>query len=202
MRWTEAGFGPRVGLEKLLVISMTGPLGHLGRYPAWKEPMNQRDQQNLRKLGVCQFSIGFLLCAVLISSLLCGWWIDRRRLMEQIPPDPQLTTRTYELKNGSSTKIAETLSGLLGQPGTIQAYQPKQSIIVTATQQTHDQIRIMLNHLDRVGTEYVADSTRPQATTKFTGCSVPRFGITMRWTEAGWAVALGFDPPRRIGNFR
>ena len=114
-----------------------------------------RSEHPTRKRG--QFSISFLVFTILICSLMLGWWNDRRQLLEQIPTEPKLIPRSYAVQNVDASQVAAKLQELYsGGDEVINAFAPTNSLIVNADQQKHEQIALLLKHLDQATSKRLA----------------------------------------------
>lgn len=86
--------------------------------------------------------------------MLLGWWVDRSNLKKQIPPEPVHIVRTYRCTNASCDVAADTLNTVF-ETQVAWTFEKNNSVIINCEEKFHKQIRLMLQHIDRKGTEYV-----------------------------------------------
>ena len=75
-------------------------------------------------------------------------------MKELIPPPPKLQMMTYRLSNASPELAAQKLTELF-RSESIDFVANSSSVIVAAERNVHDQIKMILLHIDREDTEFV-----------------------------------------------
>ncbi len=106
-----------------------------------------------------RFSLATLLNALALCGVLLAWYVDHCRLKEQIPTPPKLQMMTYRLSNASPELAAEKLTELF-RSESIGFDANSNSVIVAAERNVHDQIQMVLRHIDRKDTEFVDDTAQ------------------------------------------
>ncbi len=104
-----------------------------------------------------QFGVATIMLFTVVIALAIGWWVDRSSLKTQIPSPPRNIMKTYAIKHGSLDLVAAKLNEVFGIQIAI-PYPAINSLIVNTEHNAHEQIQLMLKHLDRDGTEYAKKS--------------------------------------------
>lgn len=100
------------------------------------------------------FSLATLLVVLTLCAILLGWLVDHRRLVEQIGPPPQRTTKVYRLSHASVDLVAKELSKLF-DANTIRSEPISNSIFIAAEEVDSARIEMILRLVDRKGTDFV-----------------------------------------------
>ena len=124
--------------------------------------MNERKDNHENRFSL---KLSTLFICLTLFALLFGWFADHRKLKSQIPePKPKLMV-AYAVSNASPDVVATRLNELYPQR-TIVAAPPNGSaekfVLVNVEKNVHDQISIIIQHLDRPATDMVKLQATPE----------------------------------------
>jgi hypothetical protein len=117
-----------------------------------KQDSSIRFEEAMRRNS--RFSLTTLLGVLTLCGVLLAWYVDHCQLKEQIPSPPRLEMMTYRLSHASAESAGRKLNEVF-ESDTVVCETVSNSIIVGAERKVHDQIQLMLLHIDRKDTEYV-----------------------------------------------
>ncbi|MEM9413714.1 MAG: hypothetical protein AAGA30_21580 [Planctomycetota bacterium] len=102
-----------------------------------------------------RFSLSTLLFAITLVALLVAWYVDREELLEQIPAQPTILNKVYQLQYASAEVVSEELNEMFktSQNRFVQnEYQ--NSVIALIEENSSRQVDMIIRHMDRRGTEF------------------------------------------------
>ena len=105
------------------------------------------------------FSLTTLFGVLTICAILLAWFVDHRRLSEQIPSPPKKQTISYRLTHVSGDLVTQKLSELF-ESETIVHETITNTLIVSAERANQERIHMILRYMDRQGTDFVEAKTR------------------------------------------
>ena len=127
--------------------------------------MNEREDNRGTRFSL---RLSTLFMCLTLFALLFGWFADHRKLKSQIPdPKPKLMV-AYVVSNASPDMVAARLNELYPQCSIVAA-PPNGSVeklvFVNVEKNIHEQIKLILQHLDRTGTDMVELQATPENVT-------------------------------------
>ena len=124
------------------------------------------EETSAPKHSASQIRLSTLLLLMTLFAVVAGWAVDRWKLAAQIEPPVPRSLFTFKLKNASAKLVAAKLNELYD--GTVVGEKTfpfvflcgdDRSFVANASDLEVWQVRALLQHFDRVGTEYAQVTT-------------------------------------------
>ena len=124
-----------------------------------------KDFKPAKKQGRLHFQLSSMLLLITIIAILVAWYVDRSKLQAQIKPVEGKLAMIFRLSNASPNLVIGELkrlypdqifiSGSSGITSGMNQSDRERSVIASIDQSLHDQIEIIIQYYDRVGTDMV-----------------------------------------------